>query len=131
MVCITFSATSGVHAYYPTTTAVIAGHKYYGRCLQKAAAGLTPSDSRFELWADDTTNIMIFSTFNSTDDKWKIASSIKSLDTVTASSFAVRTLGGAGSVEAYRKEHLVIDLTAAFGEGNEPSKAWCEQYPLF
>lgn len=132
------SVSGGVYAFQSNTTAMIkqdlptpiAGHKYYGRCYQKAPSGSTFADGRFEYYQTDgaTTN-MTFCTMSDTvrDNNWHLHSAIRSLSTIGASSgWKLRSFTVSGTAESYRKEMLIVDLTNMFGAGNEPTKEWCD-----
>lgn len=111
------------------------GHKYYGRCYQKAPAGHTWNDARFEYYAEDVagTGLMVFGTMEPTNDEWKILSSIQELTgEPTGSTWNLRSFVSGGNTDSYRKEIIIIDLTATYGTGNEPSKEWCDKnIPFF
>jgi hypothetical protein len=111
----------------------IANHKYYGRCYQKAPSGYTWADSRFEYYAADADqSLMVFGFMEGTGDQWRILSAIQSLSAPVNSTWKLRTFTVNGSSVAYRKEHIIVDLTETFGAGNEPSKDWCDKHiPFF
>lgn len=113
----------------------IFGHKYYGRCYQKAPAGYTYGDGRFEYYSQDVAGIglMTFGFMEPTDNKWKILSSIQELTgEPVETAWTFRSFTVSGSVDAYRKEILIVDLTETFGAGNEPAKDWCDKnIPFF
>lgn len=125
----------GIYTFAPEVTAMalasmpmpIAGHKYYGRAVQKAPAGLTFADHRFEWYAGDVANaLIVFATLVGTDDEWVPDSDVLSLDTPVEGNWTIRNFIVNGSATTYRKELLIVDLTEAYGGGNEPDKAWCD-----
>lgn len=111
------------------------GHKYYGRCYQKSPADHTWGDARFEYYAEDVagTGLMTFGFMEPTNNEWKILSSIQELTgEPTGTTWVLRSFVSNGSSDSYRKEILIIDLTATYGEGSEPTKEWCdENIPFF
>lgn len=131
-----FTHTAGKVAMVTQTLAIpIYGHKYYGRCYQKAPAGHTWGDARFEYYAEDVvgTGLMVFGTMEPTNDEWKVLSSIQELTgEPTGSTWVLRSFVSGGNETSYRKEMLIIDLTETYGAGNEPTKEWCDEYiPYF
>lgn len=119
----------------PTPTA---GHKYYGRVWQKAAPGATYADGRFEYYYTDLagTGLLAFAqaaTTNWADNKWHMTSDIQALTGLASQTgWILRSFTVNGSYNLQRKEMMVIDLTASFGAGNEPNKAWCDAFiPYF
>ena len=135
------SYTDGVFAFSPGVTAMsqvpmptpTPGHKYYGRAFQMAPAGLTYDDHRFEWYAGDTpTGLMCFARMVDTDDQWVMDSDILTQGAPDEGNWVIRNFVVNGSAVCYRKELLIVDLTEAFGKGNEPDKAWCdENIPYF
>ena len=126
---------NGVFTFDPGVTAIAtvamptpsAGHKYYGRAMQMAPDGLTFADHRFEWYVGDAENsLMVFATLEGTGDQWRIDSAVMSLNVPADGSWTIRNFIVNGSATTYRKELLIVDLTEAFGEGNEPDKAWCD-----
>lgn len=108
---------------------IIANHKYYGRCYQKAPSNFSTADSRFEYFnSDATNNKMTFGSFSNSpyDNDWHLLSSILSLSSPATASYQLRAFSVNGTQIAYRKELMIIDLTAAYGFGNEPTQAWCD-----
>lgn len=118
----------------PTPTV---GHLYYGRVDQKVPAGTTFADGRFEYFAGDadrTLNIVFTSFSEATQDNdWHSYSGIRSFVSLGASSgYGLRSFTVNGSNTVYRRNHIIIDLTEAFGAGKEPTKEWCDRcIPFF
>lgn len=127
--------TDGVFAFAPNVTAMsqvsmptpTPGHKYYGRAMQKAPAGFTFADHRFEWYTGDTpTGLMCFARMVATDDQWLMDSDILMQSAPDEGNWSIRNFIVNGSAVCYRKELLIVDLTESFGSGNEPDKEWCD-----
>ena len=134
---VTYS--NGIFIHSVSTTAMvtlslptpIAGHKYYGRCYQKAPAGSTFSDNRFEYYgADSAGQLMVFANMVDTNNEWKLASNILSVESPSGT-WQLRSFTVNGTSTSYRKELMIIDLTEAFGSGKEPTKDWCDRNIIF
>lgn len=112
-----------------------AGHKYYGRCLQSKTSGSTEEDSRFEYFLrDGAQSQMTFGNFSDVpqDGDYHLASSILSLSSPADGQWVFRAFTVNATGMHGRKEFMLIDLTSAFGSGNEPSKEWCDiNIPFF
>lgn len=109
----------------------IAGHLYYGRCLFYTESGFTAGDGRFEYYYTDATNgTMAFhnAAGDTTDGAVQLRSSIMSVseDISSGANWTLRNFVANGSSVCYRTEPMIIDLTAACGAGNEPTKEWCD-----
>lgn len=127
-----FTFTPGVLAMsnYPLPLPV-AGHKYYGRVDQKVADGTSFGDGRFEYFAGDGTGLnIVFIDFNNAikDGQWHSQSSIQSFPSIAGSSYYLRTFSVNATATAYRRNHIIVDLTEYFGAGNEPTCEWCDKY---
>lgn len=134
---------SGIYEYPATVFCMItqtlptptAGHKYYGRVDQKVPAGTTFGDGRFEYFGGDGTgkNIVFASFMSATmDNEWHTYSDILSFPYISGENWTLRSFTVSGSNTVYRRKHMIIDLTEAFGAGNEPTKSWCdENIPYF
>lgn len=130
----------GIFTHSANTTAMVtltlptptAGHKYYGRCYQKSPAGSTFLDNRFEYYSsDDVGQLMVFANMTDTNNEWILSSAISSVDSPSGT-WQLRSFTVNGTAEAYRKELMIVDLTEAFGSGNEPDKNWCDiNIPFF
>lgn len=116
----------------PTPTV---GHKYYGRVDQKVPAGTTFGDGRFEYFGGDGEgkNIVFTSFWDATmDNEWHTYSAILSFPSVTGENWTLRSFTVDGSATVFRRRHMIIDLTAAFGAGNEPPKEMLDRLiPFF
>lgn len=111
----------------------VAGHKYYGRdWYERPVACTTAGDGRFEYYngeAEGQAAIMTFCQFAwyTPEDVWHIASNILSVNTVYGNPWICRNFLVGANSPCYRKELLIVDLTASFGAGNEPSKDWLDR----
>lgn len=105
----------------------VVGHKYYGRVEQKVPADTSFSDGRFEYYRTDVpgTGLISFTSFFEAvqDNQYHTYSSILEFpDLYSQEGWIMRSFTVDGSNTVYRKNHMIIDLTAAFGAGNEPPK---------
>jgi hypothetical protein len=105
---------------------LITGHKYYGREYIKTAGELTAADCRFEFCGavNGVEKAFVFGWNRGNYPDWTAISGIITSD--GAYSFGLRTFTVGGSCSAWVDSIVVIDLTAACGAGNEPSKEWCD-----
>ena len=113
----------------------IYGHKYYGRLMFKSSDNFSTSDSRYELFYTDAPGALLTVTQkNISTTDWKLLSNIISLpnDNYINEIWYFRNFEVNSNSESYVDDLLFIDLTEAFGAGNEPSKEWCdENIPFF
>jgi hypothetical protein len=64
----------------------------------------------------------------STKGEWERLSAIQQLTGApTAGTWFIRSFTVNASNVCYRKEMMIIDLTDAFGAGNEPTLEWCDE----
>ena len=107
---------------------LVAGHKYYGREYIKTAGELTAADCRFELCGavDGVEKAFVFGWNRGNYPDWTIISDVITVDGTYTDGFGLRTFTVGGSVNAWVDSIVVIDLTEAFGAGQEPSKEWCD-----
>ena len=105
---------------------LVAGHKYYGREYIKTAGELTAADCRFELCGavDGVEKSFVFGWNRGNYPDWTAISDVVTAD--GAYDFGLRTFTVAGSCNAWVDSIVVIDLTATYGAGNEPTKEWCD-----
>ena len=106
----------------------IVGHKYYGREWIKTNGELTADDCRFEILSEGIVpeEAHVFSWNKGNYPNWTMISSIIPINKARADSYQVRTFTIGGSVDAWVDGLMIIDLTASFGEGKEPTKEWCD-----
>lgn len=111
----------------------IVGHTYYGRHYLKTNGTCTPPDCRFEWYAGDGTGLnFVFGLNTGTWPEWGMESAIVPITVVNGTSFICRNFVVNNTAEMWSDGLMIIDLTAAFGAGMEPDKAWCdENIPYF
>lgn len=111
----------------------VVGHKYYGRMWYKTAGNNAPADCRFEWFAGDGAGLNFVFAWNRGDyPDWGMQSSIIHVTAVNGASYVCRTFVVNATVESWTDGLLIVDLTAAFGAGNEPDQAWCDAHiPFF
>jgi len=131
-------STSGTGTYINTvkpTKPPVKGHKYYGRHYLRTTTNVTTADNRFELYAGDGAGLnFVFGNNGGNHPQWDMESKIITLTTLAsaASNYSIRNFTVNASNYVYCDGLMLIDLTAAFGAGNEPSKEWCDRViPFF
>ena len=103
------------------------GHSYYGRSYIKSAGDISPTDCRFELYAGDGPGLnFVFAWNRGNFPVWTMRSSITRADSVTGQNYKIRNFVVDAKNQCWTDGLMVIDLTEAFGEGNEPTKEWCD-----
>lgn len=123
-------------ANYDLPTPIV-GHKYYGRVEQLVPPNTSFADGRFEYFVTDAggTGNVVFTSFSEAvqDNQWHMYSSIQQFTGLYAQSgYYMRSFSVNATNTSKRRNHMIIDLTDAFGEGNEPTKEWCdENIPYF
>ena len=96
----------------------IVGHIYYGRHYVKTNGNATPADCRFEWYYTDAPgSTYVFGWNNGDYPDWHM----KSTRLTVTRNFTVNT-----NVDVYCDGLMIVDLTEAFGSGNEPDQAWCD-----
>lgn len=127
----TFYFNTGFAMMRQSMPAPKAGHKYYGALLWSLATGATTGDNRFEWYSGDGANqLMVFANKTAVGGRYVLLSSIQSLSTVvtgSAGSWMIRNFCTSLSSGGTCKNIMIVDLTDAFGAGNEPTKEWCDQ----
>lgn len=131
----TFSFNTGVTAMASCSLSTPeVGHLYYGRCVYMTDAGTAFScgDGRFEYYYSDSTNgLMVFQTAVENDTAGTVITESKILsiteDISNGANWQFRNFIVNGTQRAYRAMPLLIDLSQAFGVGNEPTKEWCDK----
>lgn len=112
----------------------IYGHKYYGREYIKTDGQLDAADCRFELCGavNGAEKAYVFGWNRGNYPDWTIISNVVTIDHDTTDTFGIRTFTVSGTTTAWVDGVIVIDLTATFGAGKEPSKEWCDaNIPFF
>lgn len=111
-----------------TPTMPIVGHKYYGRHWLFCEGNNQPADCRFEWYAGDGPGLnFVFGLNRGNYPSWGFESSVITVDQVNASSYTVRNFVVNSTAEMFVDDLLIVDLTEAFGSGQEPSKDWCDK----
>lgn len=131
-------STAGTGTYINTvkpTKAPIQGHKYYGRHSIKTEGSVTAGDDRFELYAGDGAGLsFVFGHNSGNHPEWYMESALLTLTTLSAAAanYSIRNFTVNASNYVYCDGLMLIDLTTAFGAGNEPDKEWCDRsIPFF
>lgn len=110
-----------------TTAQPILNHKYYGRHYIKTLGNSTPADCRFEWYAGDGVGLnWVFGTNGGDHQNWYMESSIQTVDIINGSNYVIRNFVVDGTYNCYCDGLMLIDLTASFGSGGEPTKEWCD-----
>lgn len=124
--------TAGKFASVAITTPVV-GHKYYAREYIKSSGEINPSDCRFEIHGGDGVGLNWVIGWNQGNyPDWTIKSGIVTIDAVNASSYVLRTFALDSTATVWLDNIVLVDLTEAFGAGNEPDLAWCDAHiPYF
>lgn len=105
----------------------IVGHKYYGRSYIKSQGNIQPADCRFEWFAGDGAGLNFVFAWNQGDfPDWTMQSAVVSVDAVNGTSYIIRNFVVNAVNPCWTDCLMIVDLTAAFGAGNEPDKAWCD-----
>ena len=114
-------------------TTPIKGHKYYGRSYIKSQGDIQPADCRFEVYAGDGAGLnFVFAWNQGNFPDWTMRSAIVDVDAVNGSSYIVRNFVVNAVNPCWTDGLMVVDLTSAFGSGEEPDQAWCdENIPYF
>lgn len=112
---------------------IMLNHKYYARHYVKTDGPVTCADCRFEIFAGDGDGLnWVFARNHGNFPNWTMQSNIVTIHRKAAASYYFRTFCVRPSGNFYTDGVMLIDLTAAFGAGAEPSKAWCDKHiPFF
>ena len=122
-----------------TSVTPVVGHKYYGSMAFKLAssASFSADDDRFDWFNnEDFDGRMIFARKNIKSTTWTKISHIQSIsnntyidsDYVLDNPWYIRNYFKNSTVDAYVDQLVLVDLTFTFGEGNEPTKEWCDSH---
>ena len=105
----------------------VVGHQYYGRRYIKSQGTIQAADDRFELYAGDGAGLnFVFAHNNGNYPDWTMQSSIITVSAVNGTSYRIRNFVVNAVNPCWTDCLMIIDLTAGFGSGNEPSKEWCD-----
>lgn len=83
------------------------------------------SDGFIDIYWPTTTASMLSSTLD-TAGQWKLVSDIRKRSHYSEGYYPMKLVLANGSSNTWLDGLMLIDLTADFGEGNEPDKAWCD-----
>lgn len=111
----------------------IKGHKYYGAVKMNAQNGFSCGDGRFEWQINDNYSLTFAQHAHSsgTGGRYVISSGIKDInDYPSGQSWNLRLFTVGANIQSTYKNIIVVDLTDAFGAGNEPTKEWCDVHIL-
>ncbi len=135
---IRFSHNNGADYTSMSTQAMqppILNHFYYGSLMFKSSTKSplfgSVMDSRYEWFSKDGVNSkMTFTTKAINGNSWVKLSSIKTItaDTYLGNTWILRNFMRGATDYTYADALIIIDLTATFGSGNEPDKAWCDSH---
>ncbi len=116
-------------------SAPVINHKYYGSLMFKSSDTFTYGsiqDSRFEWnYIDNNSNgRIIFVKKEIKTTQWQKLSSINQITTSTYlnQNWKIRNFQRGATEYSYCDDIIIVDLTATFGSGNEPDKAWCDKH---
>lgn len=114
----------------------ILGHKYYGRRYIKTNGDNQPADSRFEVYGGDGEGLnWVYAWNRGNYPEWGFDSAVYSIDVINYpedTRTIIRCFNVNTTADTFVDGLMLIDLTEAFGEGNEPTKEWCdENIPYF
>lgn len=119
---------------------VVPGHKYYrcARMYQNGQEILNRAFVYFYTQAVTTTNALAGLNFGAVPKRWIFRSSVGTMNRnlLSNSIYAAILLYGTSyftnNRETFLDGMMLIDLTEAFGDGNEPDAAWCDEHiPFF
>ncbi len=105
----------------------IANHIYYGGLQFLSSNTFTTVDPRYEWFIGDAENShMVFSYKNIKTVVWEKLTTRTSLSAPNSGNWVIRNFMLNSNEEAYADDLFIIDLTEIYGEGNEPTKEWCD-----
>lgn len=106
----------------------ILNHKYYSSVMLKSDGNTGGSDGRSEFYGGDGLgkNWVFQSTLNFNNSSWTKVSSLHSIDVINANNFMWRLFIVNPTANLFVDNLILVDLTAAFGLGKEPTKEWCD-----
>ena len=120
-----------------TEPAPILNHQYYGRIMYYSSNSFELTDNRFEWWSGDQSqndSLIVFGRKYATNNTWIRQSSIKTVTTNTylKNTWQIRNFTVDANEESYADNVMLLNLTTAYGAGNEPSVDWLDNYiPFF
>lgn len=114
-----------------TSVKPIVDHKYYGSLMVKNASGYTTGGGKFEWNNTDSVNgRLIFTRLNDVNTDWTRVSYITSIATETylGTDWFIKIIQVGQNKYSYVDSLILVDLTQAFGAGNEPNLEWCNNH---
>jgi len=116
--------------------AVTSGHIYYARVYVKYSYSSTHNKAALQLKTSSTSNPIKSCAASSANGSWEMLSCLATVnyDNITFTLVLPYTNSSGANISGlhvYWKEPLLIDLTSAFGSGNEPTQAWCDSNIAF
>lgn len=129
---IKFPSGDGVKMSVEVMPTPIANHKYYGGIFWKTTgSSFSIADGRFEWFhTDGDNNVQLtFATKNvATNGNWvKLSSILQAGSNPSEGQWTIRNFIVNGTTDSYCSKPIIVDLTECFGEGNEPTKEWCDE----
>lgn len=128
---VRFVPSGGVSMLTCPMPAPEAGHRYYGRVEVKSTAAVTSSDNRFEWYHSDAPgDLLTFAAKTGDFPQWTALSSVQSVPSVMSQTgWSIRNFFvGLSGGDVWVTRQMIVDLTAAYGAGSEPDKAWCDAH---
>lgn len=121
--------TTGTQVNSQSAPLPIVNHIYYGRHSIKTEGNATPADCRFEWFAGDGAGLnFVFGWNSGNHPSWYTESTRLKITVVNGTSYVIRNFVVNAQAVVYCDGLMIVDLTAFFGAGNEPSKEWCDKY---
>jgi len=110
----------------------IANHKYYGGLFwQTNTSSFSSPDARFEWYNSDgnnNTHLVFAQKTTATSGAYvKLSSIVQAGSSPVSGTWQIRNFVVNPSTNCRWRIPFIIDLTAAFGAGNEPTKEWCDE----
>ena len=112
----------------------IVGHTYYAREYIKTDGDIQPTDCRFEVHGGDGEGLnWVYGWNRGNYPDWTMISAVNTINVVNAENYVLRTFAlSVTTGNIWLDGVMLIDLTATYGEGNEPTKEWCDaNIPFF
>lgn len=110
----------------------VAGHVYYGRHSFMTDGDPQPTDCRFEWFAGDGAGLnFVFGWNQGSHPDWFTESARLTVTAVNGTSYIIRNFAVAPKANIWCDNLMIVDLTAGFGAGKEPSKEWCDRNLAF
>lgn len=115
-----------INTVTPTAQPIL-NHIYYGRHYVKTNGNVTYGDARFELYAGDGAGLnFVFGYNGGNHPTWQMESNRIKLMALNGTNYIIRSFTVNASSTVWTDGLMLIDLTAGFGAGSEPTKEWCD-----